>query len=95
MKKIECFYLHLSIRQQTSKATSKMNSQTQMTEDQIDELIISVASKLQQKTFEAGKHDRPWCEEAEGQHRMFLCYIPFEKKKSLYEKFCEDLKKAD
>lgn len=67
-----------------------MNSQTQ-----IDELIISVASKLQQKTFEAGKHDRPWCEEAEEQHRMFLCYIPFEKKKSLYEKFCEDLKKAD
>lgn len=72
-----------------------MNSQTQMTEAQIDELIIGVAAKLQQKTFEAGKHDRAWCEEAEEQHRMFLRYIQFEKKKSLYEKFCEDLKKAE
>ena len=67
----------------------------QQSEAQIDELIIGVAAKLQQKTFETGKHDRAWCEEAEEQHRMFLRYIQFEKKKSLYEKFCEDLKKAD
>jgi hypothetical protein len=66
-----------------------------MTEAQMNDLIIGVAAKLQQKGFEAGKHDRPWCEEAEEQHRELINFVPFERKNELYEKFCEDLKKLE
>lgn len=62
---------------------------------ELEDLIISVAAKLQQKGFDAGKHDRPWCEEAEKQHRAFFPFTPFEAKKEIYEKFCEDLKKLE
>ena len=62
---------------------------------ELEDLIIVVAAKLQQKGFDAGKHDRPWCEEAEKQHRAFFPFTPFEAKKEIYEKFCEDLKKLE
>lgn len=77
------------------KELAEANEKILMTEAQIDELIIGVAAKLHQKTFEAGKHDHPWCEEVEKQHRLFLRFIQFENKNSLYDEFSQNLKKLE
>lgn len=71
-----------------------MNSieETCYDEEKLNDLIIGITAEIQQRTFDAGKHDRPWCEKADEQFREILNFIPFEIKPKLYKKVKEDLR---
>ena len=58
-----------------------------MTIQQLEDKIISLTAKHQQRGFEKGEHDRPWCAEAEEQYREFFRFMSFESKLLLLRNF--------
>ena len=64
-------------------------------EEKLEDLIIGITAEIQQRGFDAGKHNLAWCDEAEEQFRELLALVSFEGKHKLYEKVSEQIKALD